>query len=169
MTRVVLLIRHAHAGLAPVGGSDHDRPLTSAGVQQAAALGAWLTEERGTRLEHVVASTAIRAGATADAIAAAIGGVAAGRSAEPAVTREARLYNCSLDTFLSILVASPPGADAVAVVGHNPTISHAATWLAGSPVSLPTAGAAEIQVDIDSWTDIAAAAGRGALRALRAG
>ena len=164
MSRVVLLIRHAHAGLAPAGGSDHDRPLTSVGAQQATALGAWLSEERKMRIGHFLASTALRAGATADAIATAIGG----GDAERAVTREAGLYNSSLDAFLAIIAASPPGADAVALVGHNPTISHVATWLAGTPVSLPPAGAAEIQVDIDGWTDIIAAAGRGALRALRA-
>ena len=165
MKRVVLLIRHAHAAVASEGRSAHDRPLTAKGVAQAASLGVWLNEERGVRLGRVLASSAARAVATADTIAVTV----CGSAFEPPVVQEALLYNSSLDAFLSIIAASPASVDVLAVVGHNPTISDAATWLTGSSIGLSTVGGAEIEVPVESWADIATAAGRGVLRALRDG
>src|SRR3712207_9368577 len=55
--RRLLLIRHARAAGGPI---DRERPLTAEGVQQAAALGAWL-ERAGLVPDRVLVSPARRA------------------------------------------------------------------------------------------------------------
>src|SRR5919202_2659209 len=66
--RRLLLIRHARAAGGPV---DSERPLTAEGVQQAAALGAWL-EHAGLVPDRVLVSPARRAVQTLEQAGAAL-------------------------------------------------------------------------------------------------
>jgi phosphohistidine phosphatase len=116
----LLLIRHAQAGHAAV---DADRPLTAAGTQQAAAIGAWL-KRSGLVPDRVVVSPARRAAQTWEDAAAPL---APGLS--PVV--DARIYDNTVETLLATIRDTPAEVQTVAVVGHNPSIGSLASILDG--------------------------------------
>ena len=81
---------------------------------------------------------------------------------------EELLYECARESFVSVL-AQLGDAETVLVVGHEPTTSQVAAWLAG-PASLkrplqrvahgmPTASAAILEFDTP-WAQIGSRAGR---------
>ncbi len=99
--RRLLLIRHARAAGGPV---DWERPLTAEGVQQAAALGAWL-EHAGLVPDRVLVSPARRAVQTWEQAGAALS------SAVPPIG-DARIGDNTVDALLAAIrrdVASSPG------------------------------------------------------------
>jgi phosphohistidine phosphatase len=109
--RRLLLIRHARAAGGPV---DRERPLTAEGVQQAAALGAWL-EHAGLVPDRVLVSPARRAVQTWEQAGAALS------SAVPPIG-DARIGDNTVDALLAAIRATPEDVLSVAVVGHNPSI-----------------------------------------------
>jgi phosphohistidine phosphatase len=109
--RRLLLIRHARAARGPV---DRERPLTAEGVQQAAALGAWL-EHAGLVPDRVLVSPARRAVQTWEQAGAALS------SAVPPIG-DARIGDNTVDALLAVIRETPEDVLSVAVVGHNPSI-----------------------------------------------
>ncbi len=120
-SRTLLLMRHAAA--AHQGGTaDHDRPLTAAGRDDAAAAGQWLSQRTPT-IDLVVCSTATRTRET----------LAAMQLPTPdalSVTFSEEIYNGTVDDILGQLVAVPSSANTVLVVGHAPGIPSTAGELA---------------------------------------
>jgi len=59
--RTLLLLRHAKSGY-PSGVADHDRPLASRGIREAALAGDWIRSRRsdGGEIDAVLCSTATR-------------------------------------------------------------------------------------------------------------
>lgn len=101
----LVLWRHAEAH---PGYPDSDRPLTAAGVRQAAATAQWLASRLPAQYQ-VIASPALRAQQTARALTAAFRtDNAVGTAASP-------------DQILQT-VAWPYGDETVIVVGHQPTL-----------------------------------------------
>jgi phosphohistidine phosphatase len=120
------LIRHAEAvslGEQDIN-DDADRPLTSKGEGQARELGAAL-KRHNIRLDKVLASTLLRAQQTAE------GMLSTGTSPSPELVSSAQLApggrKRKLARFLNQL-----GANAVALVGHQPDLDILAAWLIGS-------------------------------------
>lgn len=115
MTRRLILIRHAEAGMTPHGGGDHDRVLSAHGVAQAEAIGALIADGVLPRPELVFTSSAVRARQTWEA--------AASRAVldVPTVADRA-LYGASLSELVDVLREVPDAVGAVALVGHAPEI-----------------------------------------------
>ena len=111
------LVRHAEAG---PGHPDELRPLTPAGRDRAAALGAELAA--GQALDAVVTSPLLRARQTADAIAAAAG-----------LTAEVDDRLAPGATAEDVLAAVAGRGEHVAVVGHQPDCGEIAAELTGGP------------------------------------
>ena len=109
--RRLLLIRHARAAGGPV---DRERPLTAEGVQQAAALGAWL-EQAGLVPDRVLVSPARRAVQTWEQAGAALS-----TAVQP--IGDARIGDNTVDALLAAIRETPEDVRSVAVVGHNPSI-----------------------------------------------
>jgi phosphohistidine phosphatase len=107
----LLLIRHARAAGGPV---DLERPLTAEGVQQAAALGAWL-EQAGLVPDRVLVSPARRAVQTWEQAGAALS------SGVPPIG-DPRIGDNTVDALLAAIRETPEDVLSVAVVGHNPSI-----------------------------------------------
>ena len=106
-SRTLILMRHAEAGGAH---NDHDRPLTPAGMSDAAAAGEWIRDAL-PEVAAVVCSTALR---TRQTLAA---------SGVDAPTRFAEeLYGGGIDDILTQIAATPDTASTVLVVGHAPGI-----------------------------------------------
>ncbi|WP_448608300.1 SixA phosphatase family protein [Geodermatophilus sp. URMC 60] len=113
--RRLLLIRHARAAGGPV---DLERPLTAEGVQQAAALGAWL-EQAGLVPDRVLVSPARRAVQTWEQVGAAL-------SSAVQPIGDARIGENTVEALLAAVRETPEDVLSVAVVGHNPSIGELA-------------------------------------------
>lgn len=118
MERRLVLVRHAEAASAPV---DADRPLTSRGEEQAAAVGRWLAREDLVP-DRVVVSPARRAVQTWQRAAAEV-------SAAPPPIAEQRIYDNTVEDLLAVLQETPEDVGTVVLVGHNPSIGELARAL----------------------------------------
>ena len=142
----LVLVRHAQAAYSY---PDHARPLTQAGVDQAARLGGVLAREIGS-FDVAVCSDATRAQQTFEQIK------------QRAQVREwwfdRGVYNADEDDILT-LARTFEGASAL-IVGHEPTISGAGYVLAREDDrgevarGVPTATALILTFD-GTWEDLA--------------
>jgi phosphohistidine phosphatase len=136
------LVRHAHAAPAAPGGSDHERPLSSRGRDDAPDVARRLLRE-GVRPALVLTSTAARARATARAFADALG----------AEVRESdALYGADPDALRR--AALEAGVAEVLLVAHDPGLSEYATRLAGREVSMAPSTAVVFTWRGDDWAVI---------------
>lgn len=139
MTTLVL-IRHAKSDWGSPTLDDHDRPLNARGRRDAPVMAERL-RGRGTPLDAVVASTALRARTTAGVFAEAYG-------LEPVLRDE--LYGAPAAVLLR--AAATSGAANVAVVAHDPGISVLAERLSGGGIGhMPTCAVATFTWDEDDW------------------
>jgi phosphohistidine phosphatase len=114
----LVLIRHTQAGNA---ATDRDRPLTAAGEQHAAAIGAWLARA-GVTPDLVLVSPAHRAQQTWEQAAAAL-------TPRPDVSLEERIYDNTLDDLFAVIGEAPDHLATLVVVGHNPSVGEFAAAL----------------------------------------
>ena len=122
--------------------SDHARPLNARGQREAPFMAQHLTRI-GWLPEAVLVSDATR---TCETWACMWG-------AFPAVDpRELdSLYLANAQTILTVARGLPASADCGLILGHNPGMSSAASYLAGALIELKTATAALFTHDGDDW------------------
>ncbi len=156
--KTLLLLRHAKAGYAAPGGSDHERPLTPRG-HRAAALVAVYLKQRGDPPSLVLCSTARRTLETLAPITQ--------RFAPPAQTLRA-LYLADPDALLEALAQIDDREASVLVIAHNPGLHELALMLGASGdgsararlrEAFPTAALAVLELEIASWAEIRAGCG----------
>jgi phosphohistidine phosphatase len=162
--RVLVLARHAKAEAHTGPLSDHSRALALRGRTDAKELGAMLAAA-GLEPDVAYVSDAVRTSQTWE--------LASGEWDVPVVHRRRELYNTTVATLVALLAGTEPGATNVMVVGHEPTMSAAASFLAGPGSSrealqriahgLPTGMAAILEVD-GEWEELGQGTGR--LRAI---
>jgi phosphohistidine phosphatase len=160
------LLRHAKSSWEePL--DDFDRPLAPRGKKAAPEIGAALAA-RGLRPDLILCSGALRARETLGLVIEDLGAPA------PEVIYDDALYMAAPGTLLKRLhgIASAPQRDAprhVMLVGHNPGFEELALMLVGSggaedrarlATKFPTAGAAVITFDVNSWSAVAPGSGR---------
>ncbi len=148
--KTLLLARHAKSDWGDPSIADHDRPLNERGLRDAPIMARRLRDE-GIRLDHIVASTALRARTTADAYASAYG---------LEVADEPLLYAASARSIMSVASDLPDEADVAMLVGHNPGMQYAFAELTGEFVEFPTCTVAECAADVDSWAELIERSGR---------
>lgn len=143
MQRKVILMRHGHAAEA---ADDFSRSLSSLGVSQARAAGGELAAE-GLELDLVLTSSAPRALATAECVAAACryaGSIRAERS----------LYLAPEHHYARTLRELPAEIVNVLLVGHNPGLSALARQLTGRTRELAPAEHASALFDLEDWSEL---------------
>ncbi|MDP6706636.1 MAG: histidine phosphatase family protein [Alphaproteobacteria bacterium] len=131
---VLYLMRHGEAASAAAGDGDHERALTEAGRQAAAAIARELVE-RGPAPDLVLCSSARRARETWSVVADEMARL-------PQVTTEEGLYLAPAPALVERLVLLAPSAAAVLLIGHNPGLYQLALGLAGD-------GAAEAMATLE--------------------
>ncbi len=158
--RRLVLLRHAKAEAAG-GVADELRPLSLTGRRQCVDVGAHLAAV-GLVPEHVLVSSAVRTRQTWELVRAALGDVP-----QPEVDITDRVYEARAADVVALLRGLDERIATALVVGHEPTMSGAATALAGEDdgrwvaqvrTGLPTAGLAVLEVD--AWSEL----GRGSAR-----
>jgi phosphohistidine phosphatase len=141
--KTLFVLRHAQA--VHFGDtSDHDRPLTEKGAQDAMRMGRLL---RGLRPSHVLCSTARRAADTAD-LALRV----AGLDINAQSTRQ--LYDSDLCQHLEVLRNVASSIEQLLLVGHNPTFDCLVSMIVHRPVVMKTGALAIVAVPIDDWRDL---------------
>jgi phosphohistidine phosphatase len=150
------LIRHANADWKDASVADFDRPLNKRGFTEAEGMGKLLLEQTLVP-DLLLASPAKRAQQTAETLA---------RKLEllPRKLKSAEhLYLARPDDILTLVRATGPRVQHLAIVGHNPGISELARLL--GPVDtaiteLATGAACTLTFTVRSWTAIAPPATR---------
>jgi phosphohistidine phosphatase len=117
--RRLVLLRHAKSSY-PHGVPDHDRPLAGKGRRNAQAAGAWFVAE-GPRISLALCSDATRARHTWEVI----------RSELLKTRVEPMLYGASPADVVLLVREVTDEITTVVVIGHEPTMSGTALWLAG--------------------------------------
>jgi len=144
--KTVILMRHAKSSWKFPELADRDRPLTKRGEHDAPRMGKILKKEEIIP-DRILSSTAVRAAATAEAVALKLG-------YKEEITYLDSLYMAEPVTIIEALQTLPPEVKRVLVIGHNPGMEGLAQILGGKVVSLPTAAIAEIKIPIKEWTEL---------------
>ena len=143
--KVLTLIRHAKSSWKDPGLPDWDRPLNKRGKRDAPAIGQRLAE-RGSFAELVISSSALRALATAEAIAEEID------YPWTEIVADERLYGADLSEWLEIIRGFDDALDRVMCVGHNPGLTELASYFSSEGVGhVPTCGVVELRFDVWRW------------------
>jgi phosphohistidine phosphatase len=142
----LLILRHAKSSWADSSISDWQRPLNERGLRDAPRAGLWL-RERSLVPDLIITSDAVRARATAEAVAEA-----AGYAHEIIV--EPSLYHAEPADLLAVLRGVRSEARTMLVVGHNPGLEGLVQQLTGEGHDLPTAALVHIAMAIDGWGEV---------------
>jgi phosphohistidine phosphatase len=145
--KTLLLLRHAKSSWKDSDLDDHDRPLNKRGKRDARRIGQLLADER-LLPDWIVASTATRARKTAEHVIAE-----SGYRGETRFTGE--LYMAGPDQLRSVLAALGDPLGRVLAIGHNPGLEELLESLAGTYAPLSTAALAHVELEIESWPQIA--------------
>ena len=157
--RRLLLFRHAEA-VHSDKYSDRERPLTPAGREKAARVGAFLADTQ-QRIDFVLASDSVRTRETWDLAQAAWG-------ATPEVRFDRKLYHADRRDLLAMVRDLPDSLETAMIVAHNPAIGESAAHFAGSgkrealarlALGFPPGGLAILDADSDEWSKLRWSAG----------
>lgn len=131
------LVRHGNADWKNAGVADFDRPLNKRGIGEAEAMGKLLLDQELVP-DLLLASAARRAQQTSEILARKLN-LAARR-----VKSLENLYLAQPEDILTLVRATGPRVQHLAIVGHNPGISELARSLASRDMTLAelTTGAA---------------------------
>ncbi|WP_097092396.1 SixA phosphatase family protein [Novosphingobium sp. Chol11] len=156
MKRLTLL-RHAKSDWDDPVERDFDRPLNRRGERAALLIGQF-ARSRKMQFDHLAASPAVRVVLTLDTFLEGYG-----QPLDPHWDR--RIYLASVATLLDVLRDLPDTATSVILAGHNPGLEELILELVpddgASPlrddveVKFPTASLAVLDLEIDTWADVA--------------
>lgn len=142
------LLRHAKSSWSEPGLGDQQRPLNKRGLHDAPMMGERF-RERGERLDHVVASPALRARTTAELFAQHCG-----FSAE-SIAIEADLYFLGSGSVEEVIQQQDDRVQSLMLVFHNPDITQFANSIDYDfhVDNVPTCGLIKFNCDIAQWRD----------------
>lgn len=123
--RYIWVIRHGKSAEGVPGMNDHERPLNDRGKRNGEKMCAWYRDQAHPA-EWIWCSSARRAKQTADYVSRGFGA---------RILEESGLYLASAEGLLSCLRTTPPDVGSVAVVAHNPGLTHLVNLLGREPVT----------------------------------
>jgi phosphohistidine phosphatase len=158
--KTMILMRHAKSDRSDLDCEDHDRPLSKRGEADSVRMGEWL-REAGFSPKVILCSTATRAKATLDLMRPALPAGVKIRLRRP-------LYMAVPREILAEAAKVPEDTDPLLILGHNPGLSHLASWLVGQQAGrpdarkalaslrkkFPTGAIAVIELPIESWSEL---------------
>jgi phosphohistidine phosphatase len=106
---------------------------------------------------HIICSPAKRTRETAELVLAAV-------ELDLELRYDARIYEATAGELIEVVSATPDTSQRVLLIGHNPSSEQLVQIITGAIEAMPTAAVAVIDLDIDSWAEIAP--GKGKLRRL---
>ena len=142
----LLILRHAKSSWAEGHADDWERPLNERGERDAPRVGA-LLRQRSLLPDLIVTSDAVRAEATARAVAGAAEYLGK-------ITLCPELYHANPEAIIDVVRALPDTARSVMIVGHNPGLQDFVEQLTGESVELPTATLVQLELPVKCWSDV---------------
>ncbi len=149
----IYLIRHAKSSWNHANLDDFDRPLNERGKTDAPVMAAVL-RDKGARLDAMICSPAKRALTTARVFAEVLG------LRDSVFSTNHALYLPTTHQILEVVNGLDDQWESVALVGHNPGFSDFLDYLTGSGIDMPTCAVACIGLDLESWNEVSASAGK---------
>ena len=142
----LLILRHAKSSWKHPELTDHDRPLNKRGKRDASRMGEILRSEHLIP-EAIISSTAVRAHATAEAVAKA-----SGYKGKIALNRS--LYAAGPEAYLKVLHGLSNDSVRVLVVGHNPGLEELLENFTDEAQIMSTCTLAHVKFSMDSWLEL---------------
>ena len=143
--KTLTLLRHAKSSWKDASLRDRERPLNGRGQRDAPVI-AQRINEAGIRPSLILSSPAVRAWATAKAIAHEIG--------YPAefLQQEDRLYHASVRNLLKVIGEQDTAFNNLMIVGHNPGLTDFVNYLMPDLTdNIPTCGFVSYEIESDDW------------------
>ncbi|MEM7331827.1 MAG: histidine phosphatase family protein [Chloroflexota bacterium] len=144
--KTLLVMRHAKSSWSNSYLSDHERPLNDRGKRDAPAMGVLLKREACVP-QAIISSTAKRAMATAEQVALSCG-------FEDDIEYDSNFYLAAPETYIVKCRSLHDDIDIAMVVGHNPGMEALVEDLTDKSKIFTTANIAQIQLPIQSWSDL---------------
>ena len=156
--KTLYLLRHAKSSWGDPSLSDIERPLNTRGERDAPRMGAALGARYAPMTFYV--SPAERAQSTFAGIQTQWPGLRVEQGSTVAA-----LYTFDYRKLLEWIEGQSDEASALALIGHNPALTELIYYFAGpTPLAhLPTAGWAELRIDMECWSWVNLARGCGEL------
>jgi phosphohistidine phosphatase len=142
----LLILRHAKSSWAEGPADDWERPLNERGERDAPRVGA-LLRQLSLLPDLIVTSDAVRAEATARAVAGAAGYLGK-------LVLAPELYHASPDAIIDVIRAFPDTARTVMIVAHNPGLQDLVVQLTGESVELATATLVQVELPVNRWQSV---------------
>ena len=144
--KTLLLMRHAKSSWKDDKVADHERPLNKRGLRDAPYMGRRL---RGLPQppQAILASTAVRARATAAAVAEAL-------AFEGEVKLVPGFYSEAPEAYFTALHRLPAAVDVALIIAHNPSLEEMLSTLTGEDEHMPTGAVAHVALPIKSWAEL---------------
>lgn len=143
--KTLTLLRHAKSSWKDRSLQDRERPLNRRG-QRDAPIMAERIKLAGIRPSLILSSPAVRAWATAKAIAHEIG------YPLEFLQQEDRLYHASTRYLLRVIAEQDIGFNHLMIVGHNPGLTDFANYLTpGITNNIPTCGFVSFEIAREDW------------------
>jgi phosphohistidine phosphatase len=150
----IILVRHAKSSWALPSLSDFDRPLNKRGKRDAPAMGKRMAGEKMVP-DKIISSPATRAISTARTLAKSLD------IPRDKIREERMIYEASSMQLLGFMRGWKEKWETVMTVGHMPGIGDLAQLLLEQNIGpIPTCSVVEIELDVDSWADVAPGCGR---------
>jgi len=144
--KTLLIMRHAKSSWKEDNLPDHERPLNERGRRDAPLMGQRL-RALSQPPQAILASTAVRARATAAAVAEAL-------AFEGEIELVSGFYSDAPDAFFSSLRRLPDEVAVALIVAHNPGVEELLAELTGENEHLVTAAIAHVSLPIAAWGDL---------------
>ena len=147
--KTLIVVRHAKSSWTDPGLGDRERPLNRRGEKNAPQMGRRLAR-RGDSPGMIVSSVALRAAATARAIAAALDFPAS------AIRYQEALYTFHGLQLLETIRSFDDACSNYCVVGHNPAVTELVNNLGCCDIdNIPTCGMVKLSLPVGRWVDLA--------------
>jgi phosphohistidine phosphatase len=146
--KTLYLVRHAKASWEEPGVSDADRPLIPKGVKRTKLIVDFLMN-RGTSIDLMISSSAVRAYETAKIVAAGL------KYPVNKIKTDRKIYDSFYDRILDIIYSTSNDLNSLMIFGHNPTITNLANlFLHPGIESMPTSCIVCLSFNVDKWEEI---------------
>lgn len=143
----LFLLRHAKSSWDDSKVDDHSRPLNERGKRDAVIMGRRL-RQRGWVPDRIVSSGAVRAYATARAVAREL------RYPVRAIVKTDDLYLAEPSTLLACVLATSDMVGSLMLVAHNPGLTDFANALCDERIdNLPTCGLYCVDFPVAHWRE----------------
>ena len=146
--KTIILTRHAKSSWNTDSATDFERPLNKRGFDDAPVMAKRLLEH-GPLPQLVISSTAKRAHQTAELLMRELA------LDQKLLTTTESIYEVPARDLINQMKQLPADADIAMIIGHNPAMSSACSYLSkDADMQMSTLAMVCMELDVEDWEDI---------------